>query len=343
MPCFQWLKELVPCVPRRREPAVNRWLLITGCDSGFGHLLVSQALGTGFNVVAACYTREGSEALDRRYSSNAGSPAAKDSESIANQDQEALINKDQKTGSFVSVVGDLTTAQGISAVVAAVQGAVKEHQQFWAIVNNAGICLPGNVDWAEPVTYEKTFAVNFFAPVKLTYELLPLLLRSKGRVVNVTSVDGFIALPSNAAYNASKHALEAYSDTLRCEMRPWGIKVVVVEPSTMRTPLVLAYADSWLASFKAASPERREKYGDEWAQEFAERTKKNLSGPVADDPQITVDALLEALLLPDPPTRMTTGAAAKILWKPLSMLPDKMRDAVLYKLTWSGPSPIGLS
>lgn len=62
-------------------------------------------------------------------------------------------------------------------------------------------------------------AINFHAPVRLVYGLLPHLKEAKGRVINVTSVDGFLPLPMNAAYNASKHALESFSDTLRCEMR----------------------------------------------------------------------------------------------------------------------------
>ena len=83
--------------------------------------------------------------------------------------------------------------------------------------------------------------------------------------------------------------------------------------------------------------------GDDWAEEFAARTKNNLDGPAAADPQITVDALLQALLRPDPPTRMATGAAAHILWKPLSKLPDKTRDVVLHKLLFTGPPPAALS
>ena len=325
MSCFpSWLQDLVPCLPRQTERTANRWVFITGCDSGFGRLLVSQALGAGFSVVAACLGEEGRKALDLHFSADCQA-------------------KRLRAGRFTSVVADLTTAHGILAVVAAVQVAVQqERQELWAIVNNAGVCLPGNVEWADPATYEKTFSVNFFAPVKLTYELLPLLKQSKGRVVNVTSVDGFIALPTNAAYNASKHALESYSDTLRCEMLPWGVKVVVVEPTTMRTPLAMAYADSFLAGFKASPPERRAPYGDAWAEELAARTKVKLDA-AAEDPQITVDALLQALLMPEPPTRMVTGAGAHKSYKPLSKLPDGARDAKLYELIFLGLKPAGLS
>ena len=270
---LQCIKGLLPCLPRPQEHTANRWVLVTGCDSGFGQRLVQDARASGLNVVAACYREQESFTAN-----NASSPTKNDS---MLHEKEALMNRME--GDLISVVADLATPEGIAKVVAAVKGAVKD-QELWAIVNNAGICLPANVEWAQPESYHQTFEINFFAPVKLTYELLPLLKESKGRVVNVTSVDGFIALPCNAAYNASKHALEAYSDTLRCEMLPWDVKVVVVEPSTMKTPLVMAYADSWLKAFKASPQDRQDCYGDAWAQEFADRTKANLDGPAAADP-----------------------------------------------------------
>ena len=197
------------------------------------------------------------------------------------------------------------------------------------------------MDWLPPLSYEITMKLNFHAPVTLTYELLPLLKTAQGRVINVTSVDGFIALPTNAAYNASKHALEAYSDSLRCEMRHWGVKVVVVEPATMRTPLAMSFADGWLKGFHQAPPERRTPYGSRWAERIAAGTKKGLEG-LAADPAITVQALMLALTHQDPPTRMPTGNAAHYLFKPLSYLPDKTRDALLYGMSFPGPSPDGL-
>ena len=173
-------------------PCDGRCVLITGCDSGFGQHLARAAREAGFDVVAACYTEAGARHFDGAERTSA-------------------------------VVADLTKAEGLARVVAAAKLAAGS-RGLHAIVNNAGLCLPGNIEWARPSTYEATMALNFHAPVALTYELLPALKAARGRVINVTSVDGFMALPTNAAYNASKHALEAYSDTLRCEMLPWGVQ-----------------------------------------------------------------------------------------------------------------------
>jgi NAD(P)-dependent dehydrogenase (short-subunit alcohol dehydrogenase family) len=219
-----------------------RVVLITGCDSGFGRGLVEACVEQGFEVVAACYTTNGANQYD-----------------------------DIKNA--YAVVADLTDDGGISKIVTFTKTKIGVRGLF-ALVNNAGVAFPGNVEWAKPPTFEATMKLNFFAPVKLVYELLPSIKRAKGRVVNVTSVDGFINLPTNAAYCSSKHALESYSDVLRCEMKPWGVDVVVVQPATMRTPMAMAFADSWGKSFKTADSDRRAAYGDLWAEKVTQAMKK---------------------------------------------------------------------
>ena len=294
------------------EPTKDKVVLITGCDSGFGELLTHRALDAGYTVVAACYTMEGAENLNR-------------------------------TTSAITVVADLMTKAGRMKVVEVTKTACESFGGLYAIVNNAGVAIPGNVDWLKPQAYEDSMTLNFHAPVELTYELLPFLKKKKGRVINVTSVDGFITLPTNAAYNASKHALESFSDCLRIEMIPWGVKVVVCEPSTMRTPLVLSFADRYRDTFLAASPDRQAQYGDEWIKEVHDATTKGLID-AAMDPNETADDLLRALRFSDPPIRIASGAAAKYVFKPLSWLPDKARDSVLYKAIISKqPTPQALA
>jgi len=110
----------------------------------------------------------------------------------------------------------------------------------------------------------------------------------------------------------------------------------------MRTPLAMSFADGWLRGFKAAEPERQAPYGDEWAEQHAATLKEGLE-QIAADPQKTVDALMSALTLVQPPSRMTTGLAAKLLFKPLSHLPDKTRDKTLYAMSFTGPPPVALA
>jgi len=184
--------------------------------------------------------------------------------------------------------------------------------------------------------------LNFHAPVELTYELLPLIKKKKGRVVNVTSVDGFISLPTNAAYNASKHAVETWSDSLRIEMMPWGVKVVIIQPSTMKTPLAMTFADNYRKTFREAPVNRRDQYGEEWIDEVHKGTLRSIKD-IAQDPAETAGDLLSALQLSDPPTRIASGMAAKYIFKPLSRLPDKTLDKVLFSLLLAPqPKPQGL-
>jgi len=289
----------------------GKCILITGCDSGFGELLAHRALDAGYTVVAACYTAKGAANL-------------------------------RSTPNAIPVIADLMTTKGRMKVIEVTKSACESMGGLYAVVNNAGVAIPGNVDWLKPQAYEDSMNLNFHAPVELTYELLHLIKKKKGRVINVTSVDGFITLPTNAAYNASKHALESFSDCLRCEMLPWGVKVVVIEPSTMKTPLALSYADNYRETFLAASPDRQAQYGDDWIDKVHDATTKGILD-AALDPSETADDLMRALRLADPPTRIASGAAAKYVFKPLSLLPDKIRDSVLYQAVIAGqPTPQAL-
>lgn len=283
-------------------------IVITGCDSGFGQLLLKETVAAGYVVVAA-HLAEAAARTTRENFSGA-------------------------TNQVIAVATDLTVS--VEPVVQAALQAVSSDpgRCLWAIINNAGIAIPGITELLPPAVYEKTFAVNFFAPVALTYSLLPTLKKTLGsRVINVTSVDGFIPLPNNAAYNASKHALEAYSDTLRVEMRPWDVKVVVVEPATMRTPLALSFYKEWLRTFKAAPEDRRRDYGDKWA-ERTEKVGTKIIEQTAADPMDTVVDLMDALAAADPKVRYLSGQMAKDMWFPMSQLPIEERDKQLEALAY---------
>uniref|UniRef100_A0A7S1UYH3 Uncharacterized protein n=1 Tax=Grammatophora oceanica TaxID=210454 RepID=A0A7S1UYH3_9STRA len=179
-------------------------------------------------------------------------------------------------------------------------------------------------------------SVLFHAPIELTYELLPLIKTVKGRVVCVSSIAGLVALPGNAPYSAAKHALEAYCDSLRIEMRPWGVKVVLVEPSAMKTPMVEAAAADLKRTYRDARPDRQEQYGEEWLEVNYQKRKAVSTSSMIEDPNIVVRDLMDALLLSNPPSRILSGRVARFLFKPISMLPCSIRDGVLYHALMGG-------
>ena len=101
---------------------------------------------------------------------------------------------------------------------------------LWAVVNNAGIANLGFSEWIPFDLYEKVFDVNLKGTIRMAKTFLPLIRKSKGRIVNVSSGAGRMGLLYHGPYVASKFAMEGFSDVLRQEMRPFGVKICVVEP-----------------------------------------------------------------------------------------------------------------
>lgn len=281
-------------VPPKQINTSGQHVVITGCDTGFGRLLVDSARGAGFKIIAVCLTEEGAT---------------------------------QFHSDVISVVADLSTEKGLQDVVDAVHKNIGPNGLF-ALVNNAGIIKPGYIEWLSPQLYKDTMDVNFFAPVRLTYDLLPSLKKAKGRVVNASSVGGFCASPMVAPYVASKHALEAFSDVLRQEMARWGVQVSIIEPASMRTKMVTKFSEMWLENYFNADKDRTDPYGEEYAHAVANGAKEVLD-KVAVDPMRTVEVILKSLLLEDPPTRVITGAFGKYFFKPISFLPTPIFDFIL--------------
>jgi NAD(P)-dependent dehydrogenase (short-subunit alcohol dehydrogenase family) len=287
-------------------------ILVTGCDSGFGRSVAVQMAGLGFQVIAVCFTQDGANFL----------------ESIA----------------ALTVVADLTTERGLRDVVDAVHSIVSDkdiehghHEnaaaadtaaELWAIVNNAGMSWPGHVEWTPPRAFKHVMDLNFHAPVYLIHEFLNLLRQSKGRIVNVTSVCGIVSSPSNSTYCSSKFALEALSDALRVENKPFGVNVTVVEPFTMDTPIAMNWIKEWDKNYKNADPNKKSMHPDKWAKANVQKVGAMLKA-VAEDPRITVGEIVNALVMKDPPARILSGVGARGYYE-LSRLCESERDAVFH-------------
>ena len=162
----------------RYEAPQGRAVLITGCDTGFGHMLALELVRKGWRVYAGCLTPQGVEAL---LSKAAGS-----------------------VGTMVAVQMDVTKQADIDRVVKQIGDECP--QKLFALVNNAGVGRGGLVDWTSLDEYRTMMEVNFFALATMCKACLPLLKESRGRIVNVTSIAGiFHGMPFTSAYTASKH------------------------------------------------------------------------------------------------------------------------------------------
>lgn len=194
------------------------------------------------------------------------------------------------------------------------------------LVNNAAIQINAPVETLPLSEWRRQFEVNLFGHIAVTQALLPALLRHSGRVVNISSVGGKIAMATYGPYAGTKFALEAVSDSLRRELAPLGVRVVVVEPGAVRTEMsdrVIATANRLSAGM---SPEQRDRYGRLIQAVNAQSAAHTRSGkPAADAARVIAKAVTAGA----PRTRYTIGRDAALITRLSRVLPDRMLDRIL--------------
>lgn len=145
-----------------------------------------------------------------------------------------LVIPTDKTASGNIIQLDLTDSGSIKRTVQLVADITQN--KLYALINNAGIAYLGRLENISRDELRKQFEVNLFGAHELTNCVIPILKRNgKGRIINISSINGRITCPNWGAYSASKFALESLSDTLRLELRGTGIKVSIIEPGTIES------------------------------------------------------------------------------------------------------------
>lgn len=193
------------------------------------------------------------------------------------------------------------------------------------LVNNAGVAVPGPLEYLPLASLREQLEVNVVAQLAMTQAVLPALREATGRIVAVGSIGGRIARPTVGAYHASKFALVGLTDTLRAELAPWGIRVVLVEPGTVATPLWdrgRDSADELLAQLPTRAAER---YGRQMARarKAARRAARRGRPPAA-----VATAIADALTVPRPRPRVLVGTDAQ-LGRIVTHLPARLRYRLL--------------
>ncbi len=135
-----------------------------------------------------------------------------------------------------NIIIDVTDRDSVAAAAEAIAAEVGG-RGLAGLVNNAGIAVPGPLEFVPIADFERQFAVNVTGQLRVIQAMLPLLRLARGRIVNISSIAGRSAMPVMGPYSASKYALEAMSDTLRLELRPWGIKVALIEPGPIQSEI----------------------------------------------------------------------------------------------------------
>ncbi|NXO97486.1 RDH16 dehydrogenase, partial [Certhia brachydactyla] len=300
----RWHRER-QTVPRLSEKHV----LITGCDSGFGNLLARQLDARGLRVLAACLTEAGAKQL-----------------------RAATSNRLQ------TVLLDVTCSKSIADVTAWVREHVGD-QGLWGLVNNAGIAIPtAPNEWLTKEDFVKVLNVNLVGLVEVTLSLLPLVRRARGRVVNVASVMGRVSF-FGGGYCPSKYGVEAFSDSLRLEMRNFGVKVCVIEPGYFKTMItnVENLEKNFHSSWEKLPEEIKASYGENYLRQFVGMLKVLQRGYNSDLSLVT-NCMEHALTSLHPRTRYSAGWDAKLLYLPISYLPSALTDALF---TFFYPKSVG--
>ncbi|KAM4797472.1 17-beta-hydroxysteroid dehydrogenase type 6-like [Rhinophrynus dorsalis] len=278
----------------------DKYVLITGCDSGFGKLLAKQLDRHGMYVLAACLTNRGAEDLKKETSSRL---------------QTTLL--------------DVTDSESVSSVAKWVSD-IAGTKGLWGLVNNAGIALPiAPNEWLTKNDFVKILNVNLLGVIDMTLKLLPLIRKAQGRVVNVASIAGRVTL-CGGGYCVSKYGVESFSDSLRRDMVPFGVKVCLVEPGFFKTQVADAKLQlETLNKIWAGLPETiRQSYGQQYYEKYCKAVDIGLS-KTSTKLHLVTDCMEHALTAVYPQTRYSAGWDAKLLFIPLSYLPTVVSDFLL--------------
>ena len=204
------------------------------------------------------------------------------------------------------------------SVCSAMNNILRQADRIDVLVNNAGFGLYGAVEETSLAEARAQLETNFWGAVRLTDQVLPgMRERGSGRIINVTSVLGFMPVPFHAYYVASKHALEGYSEVLALEVRPFGVFVTAIEPSWVRS----RFFEHRQEAKKSLDAYKRER--DLVSPQMRERTEHGRH------PDVAARVIYKAIISANPAVRYTVDLGAGALKVARSFLPSSLFDRLL--------------
>ncbi|XP_007943923.1 dehydrogenase/reductase SDR family member 9 [Orycteropus afer afer] len=280
----------------------DKYIFITGCDTGFGNLAARTFDKKGFRVIAACLTESGLTALKAKTSDR-----------------------------LHTVLLDVTDPENVKRTAQWVKNQVGE-KGLWGLINNAGVLgVLAPTDWLTVEDYREPIEVNLFGLINVTLHMLPLVKKARGRVINVSSVGGRLAI-SGGGYAPSKYAVEGFNDSLRRDMKAFGVHVSCIEPGLFQTELSdpIKVNEKKRAIWKHLSEDIKQQYGEGYIEKSLEKLRGSTSFINA-DLSLVVKCMDHALTSLFPKTRYTAGKDAKTFWIPLSHMPAVLQDFLLLR------------
>ncbi|HEY4439248.1 MAG TPA: SDR family oxidoreductase [Candidatus Elarobacter sp.] len=217
---------------------------------------------------------------------------------------------------------DITDAGQIAAAAERIEAG----GGLYGLVNNAGFAVSAPLEGIPLAALREQFETNVFGTLAVTQAMLPLLRRSVGRIVMISSVQGRLAAPFVGPYAASKHALEALSDALRAELLPSGVDISIVEPGAVKTPAWETGARRGNALAEALGPELRARYAGEIA--MMERVAQAFDARGIPAERVAA-VVAHALTARRPRSRYVVGLDARLRLAIGTVVPDRLRDRLL--------------
>jgi NAD(P)-dependent dehydrogenase (short-subunit alcohol dehydrogenase family) len=275
------------------SPEIGELAVITGASTGIGAATARELARRGFHILA-------------------GVRRDRDADAIRGPAIEPLII-------------DITNPDHIRALATRVHED-PQGRAVRALVNNAAIGVNIPVEAYAIDEWRRLFEVNLFGHIAVTQALLPALIRSKGRVVNISSMGGKIAMATYGPYAGTKFALEAVSDSLRRELAPIGVQVVVIEPGAVRTEMLGRASATAHELASAMTAEQVQRYGGLVHAIAAQSASSAKSGLPA---EAAAKVIAKAVTARKPRTRYTIGRDAALITRLARILPDRTLDRVL--------------
>ena len=269
----------------------QRSVLITGCSTGIGFCLAKGLSEAGFHIIASC--------------------------------------RDPKDETKIKALGvdviNLDLANSLSIRNAVKQTMDLSQGSIYGLINNGAYGQAGAIEDLNRDALRAQFETNVFGTMELTNLVLPKMrAQNEGRIVQISSVLGIVCLPYRGAYNASKYALEALTDTLRLELHDTDIKLSLIEPG----PIESAFRKNSLARFyQYIDPE--ESVHKENYRAMKARLDRNENGRYTLPPEAVLKVVAHALTSEKPKIRYPVTIPTKVMAPLKRLLPDKLMDKFL--------------
>jgi NAD(P)-dependent dehydrogenase (short-subunit alcohol dehydrogenase family) len=275
-------------------------VLVTGASTGIGEACALRLGRLGHRVYAGVRSQEHADGL-----------------------------REQDPGRIVPVLLDVTDQSQVDAVAARIG---EDGGSLDGVVNNAGIARGGPLEYLPLEIWREQLEVNVLGQVAVTKAVLPFIRAATGRIVFIGSIGGKVATMLMAPYGASKFAIEAIGESLRSELRPWGIGVSVVEPGAIKTAIWDKGRQEADRLEQVLPEDARTRYARHIA---AIRKGIEMQDRQGASPDKVAAAVEHALFSRRPKTRYPVGTDARVQSLLVRWLPDRPREAIIRR--FAGP------